>query len=88
MRKKLQEENARQAAGLAAKKRGRPKGSKNKTAKTKRVKAVEEQPLHIKPLTQGQFKFTSELCDCVHYSDVMGCGMFCIHKNPLMARKT
>lgn len=66
------------------KKKGRPKGSKNK----KKVPTLAQRRSAVLEPIGKKFKFTSDLCPCVYYSEIMGAAMFCIHRNPLMARET
>ena len=66
------------------KKRGRPAGSKNKK---RTVKTLKEQRNDMSQPLNKPFMFTSDSCDCVYYSTIMGSAMFCKHKNPMMGRK-
>ncbi len=78
----------------AIKKRGRPKGSKNKTTKVKakvrsRVRSgtkteVSEFPAYrYDPDADYRFWFIADACGCRIGSNIMGAGMWCKHKNTM-----
>lgn len=58
-------------------KRGRPKGSKNKKNEVlppvKNAGTDETAP-------KGKYKFITGKCNCVYYKDIIGAGMFCEHR--------
>lgn len=66
------------------KKRGRPRGSKNKPREIIKL-GVDGIPLN--PITlpiDKIYTYVSTQCDCVYTSRVYGTAMFCEHKNPLI----
>lgn len=70
-------------ANTAVKKpRGRPKGSGKP-----RILTQKEIQAEMSINREGKYTFTSQRCNCVFYSYIMGAAMFCKHKNPLSARK-
>lgn len=57
------------------KKRGRPKGSKN-TPKKKVIKGTEEDKVY-------RYYFVADACGCRYGTNVLGAGMWCVHKNSM-----
>jgi len=58
------------------KKRGRPKGSKNKPAEEK--SSYKYDPEH-----EYRYWFIADACGCRLGADIMGAGMWCKHKNTM-----
>lgn len=63
------------------KKRGRPKGSKNK-----KPVFIEDEWLNLNPITalpRQSFIYRADSCGCQQESLILGAGMFCRHKNSM-----
>lgn len=63
---------------VVKRKRGRPKGSKNKTkiTKTKVIKGMEPDKDYL-------YYFVADACGCRMGANVIGPGMWCQHKNTM-----
>jgi len=62
--------------GAEKKKRGRPKGSKNKPAE-------EKSNFRYDPEHEYRYWFIADACGCRLGADIIGAGMWCKHKNTM-----